>query len=238
MGEPAQKRLIRKLDLERFLNQVKPHPSPNVNLEQYTLSESAAATILYLVAYTHGDIVGKRILDLGCGTGRLALGAAFLGAESVMGIDIDKAAVKGAFENSVNVFLQERVDWVAGSIDCVIGKFDTVVQNPPFGVQRRAADRRFLEKALEVADVVYSLHNHPVSDKRLLARLRSGGGQPLQVEASPFIYRFVEEQGGKVEIVYALLLTIPHMFEFHTKAKHEIAVDLYVIRKSNDRKEK
>ena len=144
MGEPAQKRLIRKLDLERFLSQVKPHPSPNVNLEQYTLSESAAATMLHLVAYTHDDIVGKRILDLGCGTGRLALGAAFLGAESVVGIDIDKEAVKCALENSVNVCLQERVDWVAGGIDCVTGKFDTAVQNPPFGVQKRNADRRFL----------------------------------------------------------------------------------------------
>jgi putative methylase len=231
MGEPAQKRLIRKLDLERFLNQVKPHPSPNVNIEQYTLSESAAATMLYLVAYTHGDIEGKRILDLGCGTGRLALGAAFMGANSVVGIDIDKAAVKVAFENSVDVGLQDRMDWVTGDIDAVVGRFDAVVQNPPFGVQKRTDDRRFLEKALNVADAVYSLHNHPVTDKRLIAQLRSGGGNPLKVEASSFLNRFVEEHGGRVEAVYALLLTIPRMFDFHTKAKHEIAIDLYVIRK-------
>jgi putative methylase len=231
MGEPAQKRLIRKLDLERFLNQVKPHPSPNVNLEQYTLSEAAAANMLYLVAYAHGDIVGKRILDLGCGTGRLALGAAFLEAESVVGIDIDKVAVNVAFENSVRLGLQDRVDWVAGDIDAVFGRFDVVVQNPPFGVQKRTADRRFLEKALSVADAVYSLHNHPVTDKRLIAQLRSGGGHPLRVEASSFIHRFVEEHGGRVEAVYAILLVIPRMFDFHTKAKHEVAIDLYVIRK-------
>ncbi len=103
MGEPAQKRLIRKLDLERFLSKVKPNPSPNVDLEQYTLSESAAASVLYLAAYSCRDIVGKRVLDLGCGSGRLALGAAFLGAESVVGVDIDKAVVKVAFENSVQV---------------------------------------------------------------------------------------------------------------------------------------
>src|SRR4030043_58144 len=100
MGEPAQKRLVRKLDLERFLSKVKPHPSPNAHLEQYTTSESVAATMLYMAAYTYGDIVGKKVLDLGCGTGRLSLGAAFLGAESVVGIDIDKTAVKTAAENT------------------------------------------------------------------------------------------------------------------------------------------
>jgi putative methylase len=229
MGEPAQTRLIRKLDLERFLSDVKPHPSPNVNLEQYTLSESTAATMLYLAAYTYGDIVDKRVLDLGCGTGRLALAAAFLGAQSVVGVDIDRTAIKVAAKNSVAVSFDDKVDWVAGDIDAVAGKFDTVVQNPPFGVQKRNADRRFLEKALSVADAVYSLHNHPVSDKRLIAQLRSG--HPLRVEASSFIQRFVEERGGRVESVYALPLTIPHMFDFHTKAKHEIAVDLYVIKK-------
>jgi putative methylase len=232
MGEPAQTRLIRKLDLERFLSQVKPHPSPNVNLEQYTLSESAAATMLHLAAYTYGGIVGKRVLDLGCGTGRLGLAAAFLGAESVVGVDIDRVAVRVASENSVNVGLKNKVDWVAGDIDAVAGKFDTVVQNPPFGVQKRTADRRFLEKALELGDSVYSLHNHPVTDKRLVAKLRSGGGQPLQVEASPFIQRFVEERGGRVEAVYGLPLIIPHMFDFHTKARHEIVIDLYVIKRS------
>ena len=231
MGEPAQTRLIRKLDLERFLSQIKPHPSPNVNLEQYTLSESAAATMLYLTAYTYGDIVGKRVLDLGCGTGRLALGAAFLGAESVVGVDIDRTAVRVAAENSVNVGLKDKVDWVAGDIDAIADKFDTVVQNPPFGVQKRTADRRFLEKALAVADAVYSLHNHPVTDKRLIGKLKAGGGQPLQVEASPFIQRFVEERGGRVEAVYALPLVIPRMFDFHTKARHDIVIDLYVIKR-------
>lgn len=234
MGEPAQKRLIRKIDLERFLTRVKPHPSPNVNLEQYTLSESATATMMYLAAYNYGDIVGKRVLDLGCGTGRLALAAAFLGAESVVGVDIDKTAVKVASANSVNSDCDEKVSWVAGEIDAVAGKFDTVVQNPPFGVQKRGADRKFLEKALEVGGKVYSLHNHPETDKRLSGRLRTGSGQLVEIEGSPFIRRFVEEHGSTVEVVYALLLVIPWMFDFHTKAKREIIIDLYVIKRKDE----
>ncbi|MEM2080659.1 MAG: METTL5 family protein [Candidatus Bathyarchaeia archaeon] len=229
MGEPAQKRLIRKLDLERFLSQVKPHPSPSVRLEQYTTSESVAATMLYLAAYTYGDIIGKRVLDLGCGTGRLALGCAFLGAESVVGVDIDKLAVKLAAASSEQLGFKTKLDWVAGDVNAVSGKFDTAIQNPPFGVQKHGADRVFLEKALQVARSVYSLHNHPFTDKNLAGRLRHAG--LLRVEAAPFIANFVKERGGLIEAVYAMPLTIPRMFDFHTKARSGIIIDLYVIRK-------
>ena len=99
MGEPAQKRIIRKLDLELFLSKVAAQPSPKAKLEQYTLSPSVAATILYMAAYTDNDIIGKSVVDLGCGTGRLALGAAYLGAKNVVGIDVDRLAIKTAVEN-------------------------------------------------------------------------------------------------------------------------------------------
>ncbi len=231
MGEHGQKRLIRKLDLERFLSTIKPHPSPRASLEQYTTSEAVAATMLHLAAYTYSDIVGKRVLDLGCGTGRLSLGAAFLGAESVVGVDIDKTAIKTATENTAKASLDTGVDWVVGDIDAVTGSFDTVLQNPPFGVQKRAADRRFLAKALEVGNVVYSLHNHPYTDTRTLSRLKASGGGLLQDAPSPFIQRFAEEHDGRVEAVFTLPLVIPRMFDFHTKARQEIVIDLYVIRR-------
>ncbi len=231
MGEPGQTRLIRKLDLERFLSQVKPNPAPKVHLEQYTLSESTAATMLHLAAYTFGGVIGKRVLDLGCGTGRLTLGAAFLGAESAVGLDIDLAALKVAAENGAETGFQDRVDWIAGDIDAVTGKFDTVVQNPPFGVQKRAADRRFLQKALELGSLVFSLHNHPLGDRNLLSRLKAAGGTPLGVKPSPFMTRFIEANGGRVRAVYALPLVIPRMFEFHTKARQDIVIDLYIIKK-------
>src|SRR3990170_8711063 len=147
MGEPAQKRLVRKLELERFLSQIKPHPSPKASLEQYTVSEAVAATVLYVAAYANDDIVGKTVVDLGCGTGRLALAAAYLGAQYVVGVDIDKTAMKIAYEAAEEAGLKAKVQWVVGDIGAVKGRFGTVLQNPPFGVQRRTADRKFLEKA-------------------------------------------------------------------------------------------
>jgi putative methylase len=232
MGKPAQKRLVRKLDLELFLSQVKPHPSPQASLEQYTVSEAVAATMLYLAACAHDDIIDKAVLDLGCGTGRLALAASYLGARLVVGIDIDKAAVRIASENSEKAGLKANVQWIAGDINAIRGTFDTVLQNPPFGVQKRAADRKFLEKALEVGRMIYSLHKHPRADRQLMKRLKANTGSLLRVAPSPFIKKFVEDHNGAVEAVYAMLMTIPRMFDFHTKTKHDFVVDLYLIKRN------
>lgn len=231
MGNLAQKRLIRKLELELFLSKMEPQPSPKANLEQYTISETIAATILHLAAYTNGDIIGKKVLDLGCGTGRLALAASYLGAQCVVGVDIEKTAIKTASENSEKTGFRTGVQWIIGDVSVITGSFDTVLQNPPFGVQKRAADRKFLEKALEVGNVVYSLHNHPCIDKHLIRRLKANPGGLLQVSPSPFIEKFVESRRGVVKAVYALLMTIPRMFDFHTKIRHEFVVDLYFIKK-------
>jgi putative methylase len=228
MGEFTQKRIIRKLDLERFLSKIAPQPSPKAHLEQYTTSEAIASTMLHIAAYTNNDIIGKTVLDLGCGTGRLALGASYLGAKNVVGIDIDKLAVKTAFENSLKACLFHTVQWVNGDINAIFGTFDTVLQNPPFGVQTREADRAFLIKALKIANSVYSLHNHPETDNQLLKQLKASKGF-LQVSPSPFLERFVIQHNGAVKAVYAMLMTISKMFDFHTKIKHDFIVDLYVI---------
>jgi len=156
-----------------------------------------------------------------------------LGAQRVVGVDIDKMAINTASENSEKTGLKTNVSWVIGDTSVITGKFDTVLQNPPFGVQRRAADRKFLEKALEVGNVVYSLHNHPHRDKQLIRRLKANPGSLLQVAPSPFIEKFVESRHGVVKAVYAMLMTIPRMFDFHTKTKHDFVIDLYLIKRSD-----
>jgi putative methylase len=230
MGEHAQKRLIRKIDLERFLSTIAPQPNPQVHLEQYTVSEQIAANMLFIAAYANDDVVDKIVLDLGCGTGRLALGASFVGAGDVVGIDINRSAIQTASENSRKADLCS-VQWVLGDIGAVVGCFDTVLQNPPFGVQTREADRAFIVKALDVGSSIYSLHSHPEVDARLIKQLKASQGF-LQVQASPFMERFIAKQGGSISAVYAMVMTIPRMFDFHTKLKHDFVIDMYVIKKN------
>jgi putative methylase len=226
-----QARLIRKLELEMLLSQVKPNPFPKSSLEQYTIPADVAATMLHIAAYVNGNIIDKNVVDLGCGTGRIALGAAFLGAKQVIGVDIDEGAVRLAFESSVNMGLKEKVGLVVGDIEVIHGNFDTVLQNPPFGVQKRRADRKFLEKALEIGKVIYSLHKHPEADKTFVKKLKQSKTGAVQVVPNPFLKNFIERQGGKIKGVYAMVMTVPYMFNFHRKKKHEFIVDLFIIEK-------
>ncbi|RJS79462.1 methyltransferase domain-containing protein [Candidatus Bathyarchaeota archaeon] len=222
-----QRRIIRKLELETFLSKVKAHPSPKPSLEQYTIPSDVAATILHIAAYTYDDLIGKTVLDLGCGTGRLAIGAAYLGAQHVVGVDIDKKAIKTAIKNSSMFNLKEKIEWATADLDAVHGKFDTVLQNPPFGVQKRGADRKFLIKALQVGKKIYSLHKSLHKEKSFMEKLKKVKVMP--VSPSPFIRRLTKENGGEIKATYAMLMKIPHMFPFHTKEKHEFIVELYVI---------
>jgi putative methylase len=229
LGRIMQKRIIRKLELERLLSRVEPHSKPKPDIEQYTIPADVAARMLYVAAYIGDSIVDKSILDLGCGTGRLALGAAFLGAKSVVGVDVDRTAVKIAVENSKKIGLNGKVDWLVADVSTVGGTFDTVLQNPPYGVQRKGTDRKFLEKALEVGKTVYSLHKNPHANGAFRRSLRSRPAGMVTVAPSPFLKGLIERRKGKIKAVYAMIMSIPHMFDFHTKKRHEFVVDLYVI---------
>jgi putative methylase len=100
---PTRPIQIRKHDLAIALQKVNPHPKPKVGLEQYTIPADLAAEILFTACYTHDDIQEKNVLDLGTGTGRLALGASILGAKTVVGVDIDASSIRVA-SRSARVF--------------------------------------------------------------------------------------------------------------------------------------
>jgi len=212
------------------LSKVEPHPTPKAYLEQYTIPANIAAEVLYLAAYVNDDIIQKKIVDLGCGTGRLAIGTALLGAKEVVGVDIDKTAVRLALENAIKLGVKDKTQWLIADIDALHGVFNTALQNPPFGVQKRKADRKFLQKSLEIAHRIYSLHKGE-SSKELVKRLKKRGTQIIPVQPYVFLKSFIRKHGGKICAVYAMVMTIPYMFKFHRKRKHEFIVNLYVIEK-------
>lgn len=207
---------LKRKHLELLLESLEDNPSPKVKLEQYPTHNRVAATLLFMAAYTFNDIEGKIVYDLGCGNGKLALGAAVLGARRVVGVDVDPSVLRVAKRNAEKIGVEDRVEWVSMNLKDLRGKADTVVQNPPFGVQKRFSDRIFLEKALEVADVIYSIHKANFKVRR-------------------FIKRFVEERGGYVDYLVRVELPIPAMFDFHSKKLHAVEVDVYRILKNKQK---
>ena len=72
---------------------------------------------------------GKRLLDVGCGSGILSLAALKLGTHAAVGVDIDAQAVRVAKHNAVLNGLQERVQFLEGSLEMATGQFACITAN-------------------------------------------------------------------------------------------------------------
>ena len=72
----------------------------------------------------HG-VQGQRVLDYGCGSGILAIGAALYGATDIDAVDIDEAAVQSTRDNA----LANHVTLTAGLPDAAQGQYHTVLAN-------------------------------------------------------------------------------------------------------------
>jgi ribosomal protein L11 methyltransferase len=68
---------------------------------------------------------GQRVLDYGCGSGILAIGAAKFGAAQVDAVDIDEAAVRSTEDNAQ----ANGVRLAAGLPERASGKYETVLAN-------------------------------------------------------------------------------------------------------------
>lgn len=73
---------------------------------------------------------GERVLDIGCGSGILAIASVLLGAEKALGVDIDAQSVKTAKENAEINNITEKTEFIVGDLaDKVTGKYNVVCAN-------------------------------------------------------------------------------------------------------------
>ena len=202
---------MKKKSLEMRLQEIPPLAHPNVSLEQYSTPANIGADVLF-EAFTRGDVEGRDVLDLGCGNGMFAIGAALLRSRTSVGVDLDLSALIQARKNANG--LGADVDFVRGDARRFSAKADTVIMNPPFGAQNRGADLPFLLTGMSVADAVYSIH---------------------MAETEDFLSRKVSDAGFRMDFQKRYKFEIPHMFAFHTKMKKNVEVMLLCIRKMGDR---
>ncbi len=185
---------MKKKTLEIKLERVERYRNPKNLLEQYFTPPSIAADILFF-AYLQGDIENKIVADLGAGTGIFSIGASLLGARKIYAVEIDPDAIAVMREN-LEKFGCSNIEIIQGDISSLQEKMDTVIQNPPFGSQRKHADLPFLIHAMHLARVVYSLHNS---------------------ETREFLLRKIGEEGAHITHERRYSFPIPRTFFFHRK---------------------
>jgi len=204
------KKITRKKHLEMKLQSMPSHPKPKVGLEQYTTPSIIASDLIWN-AFSLGDIEGKDIVDLGCGTGIFAIASALMGANSSIGVDIDEDSIDLAcmMKDKLNV---DNVDFIVSDI-CQFNEslnIDTVFQNPPFGSQRNAdsgQDLKFIKKAIELGfDVLYSFH---------------------MASTEEFLINYYSDNNLEITHIFRYKFPIPKIYDFHTKEKQDVDVIVF-----------
>jgi predicted RNA methylase len=176
-------------ELESWLQQMETFAEPKLHYEQYITTPHLASQILFNIDQMYDDLHEKFVCDLGCGTGMLGIGASLFEPNYVLGVDIDRDALT-ICQRNIDSFEVERIDLVQA--DCkqllvkfdenhedqskhrLIGQFDTVVMNPPFGTKNQkiantssadestkqlGADLIFLKLAAKLSThSIYSIH--------------------------------------------------------------------------------
>jgi ribosomal protein L11 methyltransferase len=92
-------------------------------------SGSHESTRLAVAALEDHVAAGDRVLDVGCGSGVLAVLAVLLGAPEVVAIDVEPDAVVSTQANAAANGVAERVQASSDPLDAVAGTFDVVVAN-------------------------------------------------------------------------------------------------------------
>ena len=99
-------------------------------------------TVLRLMKINEGLFPGKRVMEIGTGSGIISLMAAKLGAERVVATDINPLAIQSVNTNAADLGYADQIDARLVSLDdlgaySVINEdeqFDVIVSNPPFAL--------------------------------------------------------------------------------------------------------
>lgn len=206
-----------KKQLEIIISGLEGFSNPKIKLEQYLTPDHIVAEMVYL-AYIQGNIENKIIIDFCSGTGKISLAASMLYPKIVIGIEIDKEAIKAAMKNrkklnTKNVYFV-LADSTKPPIKEAYKKDIVALQNPPFGILNKShKDVDFVKSASVIASWIYSIHK--------------GGNKKTR----NFLINVYESLGFEVIMIKRLQFTIPKQFSFHKKPKMSIDVDLYVAKR-------
>lgn len=188
-----------KKQLAIYLSKIPVFTNPKANLEQYPTDSEVAADVLWNAKLME-DITEKTIADLGAGTGILGIAALELYAKHVFFVEKDNDVIPLLKEN-----LSEYEDYsiIEGDVTSFNEKVDTVIMNPPFGVQQRKADKPFLESAFKIAKVTYYIGKE---------------------ESITFLKKICRDHDKRITHTWAYDMPIKQSMKHHTKKAHKVAI--------------
>ena len=198
---------MRRSELERLLERVPMPATPVARLEQVVTPTPLAAELL-LTAVRWDGLRHRSVADLGSGTGRLAIGAALLGAHPVVAVEVDPALVDLA--RAAADRLGVAVDFEVGDVSEFDRSVDLVVMNPPFGAQRAHADRPFWDRAFALAGRGVYAFALAASRSFIARRAVAAAAHVLETRPVPWV--------------------LPRTFPHHARRRVEVPVDLWAIR--------
>lgn len=240
--------------LERRLESVADFSDPRADLEQYLTTPAIAAHIAHLAAM-HDEITGTTVIDLGTGTGMLALAVGQYGPERVIGLDIDREAlqtaraneqrVRAAVEDSGQSGPHANADsngpayeWVQADVRSVPLCLDSSRRSQATSTRDRSVSRTAATDAHRESVVVVS--NPPFGAQRG----NRHADRPFLEEASiladvsytihnagsqEFVESFARDHGGTVTHAFRATLEVGHRFEFHDDAQIDLETEVYRI---------
>jgi ribosomal protein L11 methyltransferase len=100
-----------------------------------------ATTRLCLRALSEVDVEGKRVLDLGTGSGVLAMAAALKGAHDVIAVDVDPDAIEAARESAAMNQLPLAIQWAVEDFRATDHLADVICANLTGGMLITSAER-------------------------------------------------------------------------------------------------
>lgn len=169
------------------------------------------------------NVAGKRVADVGTGSGILALAAARAGANEVVALDINPQAVSAAADNARANGLADRVTAVRSDLMSALPPgplFDVIISNPPFfpGEPRDIADRAWVAGP-GYRDIV-SLF------EQARQRLKPSGTMYVLLSSDSDLYflgELIAKAGFRARIATALSIMIESMIIYELTALEPLA---------------
>ncbi len=165
------------------------------------------------------DLKGKRVADVGTGSGIIALAAARAGAASVVAVDINPNAARAALDNARANGLDGRVSAVCSNLLSALAprqQFDVILSNPPY----------FPDEPLDLADRAWNAgpgyRDIAPLFEQARARLAQGGVMYLLISSESdfgLLGSLIERAGFRARLVQERSILIESMVIYELRPK-------------------